>query len=275
MRRTLAVLCVLLLGLVSCAGGVSRDPLAAVAAAPQRFDDAGTARFAMTMELSGDELPDGPLNIVASGEGDFSARRLRMTMDMSGVPEGAGEIEMILDGTLMYLRMPFLEGILPEGVGWISADLEELGRETGVELSELAQLGRSDPTTMLDTLRGASEGVEVVEEGVDVRGTATTHFRATIRVATAIDQAPEEARDQVRELFEQAGVPDSYPVDVWIDDDGLPRRLRTSFEATPEGAGTISQSVTTEFFDFGAEVDVSPPPADETVDLSQIGQPGG
>lgn len=276
MRRVIAVVAVLLLGLVSCGTGAGQDPLAAVAGAPQRFEEVKTSRFAMTMELSGEGVPQGPLVIETTGEGDFTEGRLRMTMDMGALgPEGDSQVEMILDDTMMYMRMPFLEGVLPAGVSWVSADLEELGREAGIDLSELMQLGRNDPTTMLETLRGASEGVDVVEEGVDVRGASTTHYRATIQTEKAFDQVPEETREQLRELLEGSGVPESYPVDVWIDEEGLPRRMRTTFETSPEGMGSISQAMTMEFFDFGVEVDVTPPPAEETVDISELGGFGG
>jgi hypothetical protein len=68
----------------------------------------------------------------------------------------------------------------------------------------------------------------------EVRGRATVHYRLTV------DRAAAGLRDSVGETA----------VDVWLAD-GLLWRI------SYEDAG---QRKTTEYFDFGVEVDVSPPP---------------
>jgi hypothetical protein len=67
----------------------------------------------------------------------------------------------------------------------------------------------------------------------DVRGVATTHYHATGRGGTAFD--------------------------VWVDRNGLMRRI--SFSAS--AAGPEELTVTEEFFDFGLSVKIKLPPPGE------------
>ena len=57
--------------------------------------------------------------------------------------------------------------------------------------------------------------------------------------------------------------------DVWLSDDGLPRRMRVEFEA---------QDVTVVFsfdlYDYGADIDVTPPPAAEVIEVDDQAEAG-
>ena len=86
-----------------------------------------------------------------------------------------------------------------------------------------------DPAAELDTLRAVSDDFEALGEEL-VRGVATTRYRATLAVG---------------------GVSGRW--DVWIGD-GLIRRVRFT-----DASGDFA--TTTEYFDFGVDVRVNPPPA--------------
>jgi pyruvate-formate lyase-activating enzyme len=88
-------------------------------------------------------------------------------------------------------------------------------------------------------LRNATSETERIGEE-DVRGEGTVHYRLTVEC----DGANLECEG-------------SAPVDVWIADDGIVRRI-----ALEDDEG----NVTFEFFDFGADVVIEPPSADEVVD---------
>jgi hypothetical protein len=118
-------------------------------------------------------------------------------------------------------------------------------------------------------LRGSGEVEEVGVEALD--GVETTHYRATVDLDRAVQQAPAEARDQVQAQIDQikaAGISE-LPIDVWIDGDGLPRKL--GYDITVEAEGQEVHTVLEMLFtDYGIEVDVTPPPADQVTDFSEL-----
>lgn len=278
-RVTLTVLVILAVLVPAC--GQGQSPAAVIAAVPDQVDAAGSSRFSMQIEMRSPDLPGGSATMTAEGEGRWDPPLVHVTMDMSSVMQGvpgAGDatMEVILDDSVMYMRMAQLQPMLPEGKRWLSMDLEAVGEQAGLDLSQLMQAGTSDPSRSLEVLRGVAED-EVEEVGTEeVRGESTTHYRAAIDMDEAIQQMPEDVREDFRALMVEGGFPDTLPVDVWIDGDGLPRRYVLSYEMTPPGAGSpIQQTVTMEMFDYGAEVDVQPPPAEETVDASELGGGAG
>ncbi len=122
-------------------------------------------------------------------------------------------------------------------------------RGAGVDVWSLSSAG-SDATTRfrndlvastdaLEYLRSVAD--EVTEVGAEtVRGVDTTHYRATVRLA---ELGASPTRDR-------------YPVEVWVDENGRTRRYRAQTLGTEE-------ILVWEFFDFGVEVDLSPPPPDK------------
>ena len=58
----------------------------------------------------------------------------------------------------------------------------------------------------------------------------------------------------------------TFPMDVWIDGDGLPRRF--TMELKIPGAGSVAMRM--DFTDYGRSVDVSAPPASETISMQQL-----
>jgi hypothetical protein len=90
-------------------------------------------------------------------------------------------------------------------------------------------------------LRDASQETRRVGEE-DVRGVGTVRYRLEVDCEQA-------------ELFDCDGT--TTPVDVWVGDDGLVRRI--SLEES--GSGTI------EFYDFGIDVAIEAPPAEQLHDL--------
>jgi len=70
------------------------------------------------------------------------------------------------------------------------------------------------------------------------------------------------------------------PVDVWIGNDGLVRRVQIGVSGlhatTPSTSGDLGGTMTMEFFDFGQPVDITVPPADQVfeVDPSMLGSLG-
>ena len=79
------------------------------------------------------------------------------------------------------------------------------------------------------------------------------------------ENAPEDVQDDIRKIIEETG-DRTIPMDIWIDTDGLARRLRWT-QHLPQGT---TMTMNEELYDFGAEVDATTPPADEVLDLTAL-----
>jgi hypothetical protein len=263
--------------LAGCGGAPAElDPLALAA---ERTVDAGSARFELSLELG---VGGRTAEATATGAFDSAGGRATMHMDLGavgdafGAPPGAGgdalRLDMVLDGTVAYLRFPLVSAMLPGAKPWVKLDLAELAEREGVDLGGLRSFSDTDPRRTLDYLRAVSG--EITTVGAEpVRGVPTTHYRAAVSLRRYPDLVPEEQRRLVREatdrLIEQLGV-GAVPVDVWVGDDGLVRRLAVEFDAGAAAPQGFASKVTMELFDYGTAVAVSPPPAGEVTDLAAL-----
>jgi hypothetical protein len=258
-----------------------------LASAASETASAGSSRIGFTFTT---QLPpavqDEPVAFTGEGIFDYENRKGQVTYDFSelfaslGLPDSQEPVEAIFDGAVMYLKFPLLSAFLPDAKPWIKLDPATLGENAGLDLSQLQQLGQSDPSQLLDYLKATSEGVE--EVGVEqVDGVETTHYRGTIQLDKVADQVPPEQQEQVRaaieKLVEQAGTTE-IPVDVWVDGDGLVRKLELTYTASVQVPGSDPEEaesvVTMEFSDFGTAVEIEPPPADQVTDLAELTQAG-
>jgi hypothetical protein len=271
MRRRAIALVLVLLAAAGCGGGSSQQAdTGPSSSAQQAVLDAGanteavkSARISFTGDITG-----GPASGTMSGEGAFAGRQGRMSMDLSGLSGGGqfgGRMEIVFDELVFYLKFPpEIAGQLPGGKEWVKFDLAKLGNEQGIDLAQLMQLSGTDPSQSLDLLRAAS--ADFREVGTEeVRGVETTHYRGTVDLEKVAQQAPEAARESYRRIIELSGQR-SVPVDVWIDDGGLTRRMHYE-QKLPDGS---TMDLTQEYYDFGVDVDVAAPPADEVIDLTEL-----
>jgi hypothetical protein len=269
MRRLLAVMLasVALLG-PACGGGGDDDPSAALAAASSKTIDAKSSKVALVMDMT----PQGgtPTKITAEGAFDYASRHGTMTMDAGslGMPGLSGNIEMILLGEQIYMKFP--AGLLP-GKPWLKIDLNTLGQQSGIDLGGLQQLGSNDPGNFLRYLEGAGDDAKKVGEE-KVRGVDTTHYRATFDLEKVKADAPADLKDDIDAMVKQLGK-STVPAEVWIDGDGLARRMKFAFDAI--GEQKVAMTITQELFDFGVEVEAAAPPADQVSDFAELLQQAG
>lgn len=254
--------------------------VSALRAAPDAVTEAGTAGFEMVMEGT---VQGQSFEFTATGAVDGAAEQMSMEMDIGAMLEEMAEAEgeplppgfsdpwlMVADGSTMYMQAPIFEML---GVdGWISMTPEDLGSS-----SEAMGLGPGayDFTQTLDVLRGVTGEPELVGRE-EVRGVPTRHFEASMNLAQALEDAPADQREQLETAFEQLGGGDDLgdvdiPVDVWIDGDDLPRRLRmdmgSMFAAAGMGGGDMT--MTMEMFDYGEPVEIEVPSPDEVTPYSE------
>jgi hypothetical protein len=250
----------------------------------------GSTGFRISLNGSVDVL-GRHLPLSGSGVIDPRVRRGAISIDLSsfaalgaGLPGGA-RVQEILAGPVVYMRAPFLGRLLPKGKTWLKLDVRALGQKLGINLNQLSQFGGGDPRQALDQLRAVSGDVKKLGKDT-VRGVQTTHYRATIDLRRYVRLVPPAQRAQaeasVKRLIQLSGT-SGFPEEIWIDSHRLVRRIRLTYSFKPRnvpGNQKVSFDENLELFDFGASADVAPPPASQTVDLTQLatqfrnGQPG-
>ena len=253
--------------------------VAALRSAPDAAAAAGSGRFEMTMSF---DTPDGAFDMTATGA--FVGDQMAMEMDLGSamadmaaasgetLPEGFDEpMQIVVDGTRSYMRFPMLDALTGQS-GWLSVTPEDMGMASS---AFGLGAGADDPAQLLETLRGVADDVEVTGEE-EIRGVATTGYHATIDLDRALAEMPADQREAVAPLLKQLdGSLGEMPVDVWIDADGLARRMRMNMDglmasAMGGAAGGGRASVTIEFFDYGDDIEVEVPDASETTPFSEV-----
>lgn len=209
------------------------------------MQEAGTAAFAITSVLGGRGVQD---TTEMSGVAEYA--EAGVSFRSSGTSYDAQQLEVIaLDGAT-YFGGPAMEGMADKP--WVKADMSD---PNGVG----ALLGRvTDP---MFVFRGLEEPAEVALLGTEeIDGVQTNHYRVALDpddYAEALGVSPELA----------PSTSDQLEVEVWLDADDRPHRY--SQEVTlPQSSGGEALDSTFEgtFSDFGAEVQIEAPPAEEVAE---------
>lgn len=206
------------------------------------LDQATTAKI--TMDLGGMGTGDGVADYTQTPP------ELAMTMTMQAL---GGDVEVrMVDGTI-YLKGAALGG----GQGWVSIGLDDPN-------SPLGGLGAQlDPTSQFKAFAAAvTEATHVGDEDVD--GETLDHYTATVDTAKLLEQSGAAGAGQ-------AGVPDSMTQDWWFDDEGRIRKFSSDMGALMGGAGAGMGTITLTMSDWGSDVTIEAPPADEVTPLGQGG----
>ena len=229
----------------------------------------GSVRVSMDMVM---DLTSGaaPSKMLTRAEGifDFQSRRGEMKMEMSGSDPALasmGTMEMVLDGTVIYMRGGVFDPMLPPGKTWLSFDLQTMGEQMGIDFSQLMQ-SQSDPVQGIEYLAGATDVQEVGTE--KIRGVDTTHYEAIIDYEALAGEKPElaETLDRVVEMLGESRV----PVEVWLDDDDLVRKMVMEMPMPEMGAQTGDMMYAMEFYDYGTPVEIEVPNPDSAVDVLEL-----
>ena len=125
------------------------------------------------------------------------------------------------------------------------------------------------------TLRGVSDSITKVGT-TEVRGVQTTHYRAQVDLAKAVQASGADA-SSLQEFTKTLGT-STIPEDVYLDSNGLPRRfavtINSAIPSTSAGssAGASSFTVTVDLYDFGKTdtSGIAAPPADQVGDLGSL-----
>jgi hypothetical protein len=275
----------------------SGPPLQVLQAAATRTASTSTARMAMSVGADFSGLPSSASKAISSGRFtvgvagalDLGAKRARLDLDLSQLPSGqraalkGGRLVMIVDNQTVYVQAAGL-GIRSDKP-WIKVDAA--GGGGGLDLTRFAQEGPGQGLQLINQLGDAS-----VVGQEQLRGAATTHYHGSLDLGKAMSALGGGGGGGLLGSGGQAlpGLSGaSVPVDAWVDGGGRVRKLETRFDlipflralfaafgsgiggqSQPNGAGSTLPanakaeiSLSFELYDFGAAVDVAPPPADQ------------
>ena len=246
----------------------SQSPAEVVRAASQQTVDEQTSRLEIDIQTKSSGMETS-----TTGEGvvDYAARTAQFSMTLPGVER---ELTVVALPDAIYMK-----GIPGQDGGtYLKIDLEQMPGMQGGGLSAFGSV--TDPAAMFDTLVGA-EGVTEVGPA-EVRGEQTTQYRGSIAIADVTAAIPADRRDEVEKqlaMLREAGI-DTIPFDAYVDEEGRLRRMTQEVTLDlsklagagagadiPSGIGS-EMTVTTrvDLFDFGVDVDVTAPPADQVTD---------
>lgn len=243
------------------------NPAQLVRAASEKTLEAGTSRLSLQVDTSTQGLD---VDVAGEGVVDNEAGTAELSLTLPGT-----DSELMIRVVSDALFMSGFPGAPAEQ--WVKLSPEDLGAEGG--LGGLQSF--TDPTAAFDQLQAVADDVKEVGEE-DVRGTKTTHYEGTIVLADVLEQAPADQRAAMEKQLQpliDSGI-ESLPFDAYLDDEGRLRRMVQTVTIDPAalgGAGAapgaggppaspVEVETTIDVFDFGVEVDVQEPPAEQVVD---------
>ena len=196
--------------------------------------DAGTFSFQTVSDTAGQTQ-------TMSGQARFGGAGIEMVASSTG----AQAMELILLDQVMYVKSPDLGA----GDTWTKIDLSDPDSLYGM-------LGKAtDPAVMFEAMESPEKLEMLGTEDVD--GVATQHYRITMD--------PRQYLEAMDFPAVMAGMlPEELVTEMWVDGDNLPRKFVQDLDLGG-GAGGSSTTEGT-YSDFGLDVEIEAPPADEVTE---------
>ena len=281
-RRLLALLALLAAIPVLAGCGAENLSTASIAEAADVTVAERGMRIAIEQTLTLPGAGAGRMKTTGSGVMDTAGQASHLTMKVTSAPDvvvGAFDkndlsTEVITDRTVVYTHSAQLSQLLGAGRRWLRIDAAKVGEAAGIDVSALTQPGQ-DPTQALRQLKAVGADVEKVGRE-DVRGVETMRYRATVDLRRYPAHAPAAeraaAREAIERLIDMTGA-STIPVDVWIGQDDLVRRVAQKLALKGAG-GPSSVEQRLELYDFGTRVDIRIPPPSQVTDMTKLAASG-
>lgn len=256
------------------APGGSAPAAHAVQAAYRATKQAKTATFRLDAAIQAQSASGSSqrATITGAGQADFATKAFRLSMN---APSGDTVKVLLMHGT-EYLQVPAAaRSQIPGHKAWVSVNLTKVSQaKLGASFSQVASASTGNPTQALSQLRAVSGRVAKAGHAT-VASVPATEYRAQVSLdkvaaqvqATEGSKAAQAIRQQIKALHTA-----TVPVQVWVDAHRLVRQIRyqTPIPAAgtggPTGTGTAVLTMT--FTSFGTPVQLTPPPASQTTDIT-------
>lgn len=218
------------------ATGEEIDPAEFVQRVRTGMESSTTAHLEMTSQGS-------TAGLTASGDVDYSTTPPSMNLTMAGAMAG-GQILMIMVDGVMYMKMDELTN-----GKFIKMDLEEAAASTGQDLTSEMDIGES-----FAAMEDAIETVTFVGTE-DVDGDELSHF--TVLLDPDLMNAAKSGKGN------KMGMPKQVSYEVWLDSDD---RFRKTFMDMGKKLGSITMTLS----DWGQDVEIKAPPADQVTEMPEM-----
>lgn len=228
--------------------------------------DAANEGMAMTMDFT--EMFEA---LMGAGGADASAEELAMVQAVLG--EDPMEFRYV-DGTT-YFNWALLSQLIGAETPWVAFADESSDNafESAAGLGGGQLMSPDSAVAFLNDVWGVEDiGRE------SVRGVETTHFRGVIDFVELMQGLDPEQITALEADLDGASLSDvfgDFPVDAWIDDDGVMRRFQLEMNFSGLGSAgaaaeaTIgSMTVNYEFFNIGGNIVIEAPPASQVTEVS-------
>lgn len=276
MKRSLATLAAVSALLVACADQPAPlEPRDVVLDAIQAVYDAETLHQELDMKVSA-----AGESFTFSGDADVDNvnQEIAMTMDLGLL---GGEMEMVLADGVVYVRTPLFGDA---GTEWVSMDPSKMSPEEAARFGGFGA-GTTDPSAYAGLFAGVFKVEEAGEQ--EIGGVPTSHYTGTIDltkvlanfgdvVGAEVDEATREQLEMAIDQFEAVGIDERIPFELWVDEDGFPRRQRISmdFAGLVPGAEDASMDMTVDYSAFNEPVEIEVPPKAQVTDVTDMMRAG-
>lgn len=265
MRRVIRRFAAALVVLALVATGCRASRLKIITGAPAALKKQGSVRTQGTMAFAfkgaGQEFS---FTMKVDGVQQFDPQVGSMTISFEeGSPFAlAGPQQVLFGGGYSYLKAPPCPSGALGNKPWVRYDpLKAFGINPN-------SVGSTDPTSYLESLKGAGEVREIGKE--EVQGTSTTRYSVKIDREKLLQTVAAQQREMFEQMFSDET---DITMDVWIDDEDLPRRflMKLSGASGQTELESFEMTFTMDFFDYGTKVEVEIPPEDQvtTIDSPQ------
>lgn len=274
---TAAIAMLFVLAAAACGSSGSAaapTPLHVVLTASTTTLHAKTARvvFSESVRSKSTSGSNESTTVTGSGLVDLSNQGFELTIN---APSGGSQVVLETGGVVFTQVPPASRSEVPGGKPWVSIDLNQVDEaKLGRSFSQLASVDSDSPAEALSNLAGVSDRVTRGRSST-IDGTATTEYVATVDLSKEAAKvgAKEGARARQAIVNEaQALGTHVLPVQVWVQSDGLVKRVseQTPIPAASAGAtnGTGTATITMTFSDFGTPAPLVPPPSSEVADIT-------
>lgn len=210
------------------------------------IEQSTTAHMTMNMSIGSAGSVD------AQGDVDYTSKPPSTKMTMT-IP-GAGDSTVISTDGVMYLQMGGLSG----GKYW-KVDPSDPDSPLG-QMGLGSMLDQSDPASALESIKPSID--EVTFKGDEqVDGRDLDHYVMTIDLGTMMDSMGADLPSEAA-----SGMPDSVTYDLWLDQQNRFAQMKSEY---PVMGQQISMTINVD--DWGTDVSIEAPPADQVTDMPDFG----
>ncbi|WP_372341374.1 hypothetical protein [Streptomyces sp. CC224E] len=245
------------------AGGRNADPTQTVRQAADRLVREGSSRARTSMEMA-----SGGTRVTIHGDGGYDYRkglgelRVRLPQDAAGAEEHRPITELLAPGAL-YMKN---RGAGVPADKWVRVDT------TTLTDGNLVTGGATDPLAAAELLRGARNVTERGESAI--AGVRTRHYHGDVDLAAASKAASAVHKGAFAAAAKGFRKKDRVPFDVYLDDEGLIRKVTHRFSfANGRPKKDVAVASTTLYREFGKPVKVRLP-AKRDIFAGKVADPG-